>query len=390
MLSQILKAILESHPHPVPAVVEAVILEARDGGVSDIHFEPNREGLRVRFRLDGVLQDAAEIPDPVQEKVIGRLKVLADLPTYRIDVPQEGHVKAETAPGGADLRVSIFPTLRGEKAVVRLFRIQKQLLYLQDLGLPEDLFSALQDLTLMPEGLLLLTGPAGAGKTTTNYALLREILRQSGGRKHIVTVEDPVEIEMEGITQTQVNPDIELTFQRCLRSLLRQDPEVIFIGEIRDPETAQIAVEAALTGHKVLSTVHAGSTHGVFHRLLEMGIEPYLLGSAAPAVLNQRLLRVLCPQCKVEDGPGGAYRPVGCDACLGTGYQGRRLIADLLVPNKAFNKAVLSKADEETLEGVSGCVGLRRRAEALVSSGSTDGGEVDRVLGSPRQSRERE
>jgi type II secretory ATPase GspE/PulE/Tfp pilus assembly ATPase PilB-like protein len=381
MLSRTIRDILDTRERPVSAVVEAVLLAAVERGASDVHFEPVRGGMTLRFRLDGVLQDAGEVPESVRETLVGRLKVLADLPTYRVDVPQEGHVPAERAPGGADLRVSVFPTVRGEKAVVRLFRSGREVFDLDDLGFPGDIGDALRNLASRPAGVLLLTGPAGSGKTTTLYALLREIVKASGGKRHVVTVEDPVEFEIDGVTQTQVHVDSNLTFHRCLRSLLRQDPEVILVGEIRDPETARIAIEAGLTGHLVLSTVHAGTAHGVFLRLLDMGVEPFLLTSSAPAVLNQRLLRVLCTRCKRPRAEAREFEPVGCERCHGTGYAGRRVAGELLTPGSAFREAVLARADEETLRQAAGTAGVRTRARELVAGGWTDGSEIDRVFG---------
>jgi type II secretory ATPase GspE/PulE/Tfp pilus assembly ATPase PilB-like protein len=371
---------LSDGERPVAAAVETILEEAARAGASDVHFEPGPDRLRLRFRLDGLLHDAGEVPDGFRERVVGRLKVLADLPTYRTDVPQEGRIPAAAAPGGADLRVSVFPTVRGEKAVVRFFRRDSAGFDLDRLGLPAGVLSVLKELASRAQGLLLLTGPAGSGKTTTIYAVVREILRRSGGTRQVVTVEDPVEFEIAGATQTQVNADAGLTFQLCLRSLMRQDPEVILVGEIRDPETARIAVEAAFTGHLVLSTVHAGTAAGVFQRLLEMGIEPHLLSSASPVVLSQRLLRTLCPACKTAEAGGGSRRS-GCASCFGTGYRGRRPAADLLVPGPAFREALLARGDEESLARAAGGAGPRAAAEALVAEGATDREEVERVFG---------
>jgi type II secretory ATPase GspE/PulE/Tfp pilus assembly ATPase PilB-like protein len=375
-----IQAALADAERPVAAAVETVLLEAVRAGASDVHFEPGPERMRLRFRLDGLLRDVAEVPDGFQDRVVGRLKVLADLPTYRVDVPQEGRVPAAAAPGGSDLRVSVFPTVRGEKAVVRLYRREAADFDLDRLAFPAGVLGALRSLASQTQGMLLLTGPAGSGKTTTIYAVIREILRHSGGTRQVVTVEDPVEFELEGATQTQVNTDTGLTFQRCLRSLMRQDPEVILIGEIRDPETARIAVEAELTGHLVLSTLHAGTATGVFQRLLEMGIEPHLLASASPTVLNQRLLRALCSSCK-KPGGNGECRRAGCDSCFGTGYRGRRVAADLLVPGGEFRQALLERGDDEALARVAGAARLREHALALVAEGVTDREEVERVFG---------
>jgi general secretion pathway protein E len=367
-----LDALAAGHPDRAVRAVDLVLAEADRRAASDVHFEPTADRLEVRFRVDGVLRTAATLPRDLAPNVVARLKVLADLLTYRLDVPQEGSIR-RAAGGGADRRVSTFPTVHGEKAVVRVFDSAAGLLDLAQLGLPPDTLAALSRLLTERTGAILLTGPSGSGKTTTIYACLRELARDGAGR-HVVTIEDPVERVVEGVTQSQARPGTDFDFARGLRSLLRQDPEVIMVGEVRDRETAAVAAEAALTGHLVFSTLHAGSACGVVGRLLEMGVEPYLLTSAVKGILNQRLLRRVCDAC------GGA----GCDACGGTGYRGRLLVAELLNPDADFRRAVLARADAEALERVAAAGGWRTiRAEALAAAaaGRTTAAEIDRVLG---------
>jgi type II secretory ATPase GspE/PulE/Tfp pilus assembly ATPase PilB-like protein len=265
--------------------------------------------------------------------------------------------------------------------VVRVFNPAAGLLELDQLGLPPDPLLPLQGLLLNRSGAVFLTGPSGSGKTTTIYACLKRIAAEPMGR-HIVTIEDPVERVIEGVSQSQARPGTEFDFARGLRSLLRQDPDVIMVGEVRDRETAAAAIEAALTGHLVFSTLHAGSACGVFGRLLEMGVEPYLLTSGIRGILNQRLLRRLCDQCKRREGDG--WRAVGCSACSGVGYRGRVLAAELLKPPAALRRAILDKADTDTLEQIAAGLGLhsvRSAAELYVAQGQTTEDEINRVLG---------
>ena len=272
-------------------LVDLMIGEGLRRGASDIHIEPAQGRVDLRYRLDGVLHPATRVPTGLGQNVVARVKVLADLLTYKTDVPQEGRIDRDKVDAPADLRVSTFPTVRGEKVVIRLFDPETQDVDLDALGYPEEILDEIKRQLRMPKGVILLTGPAGSGKTTTIYAGLRFILEQTGGAKNVVTVEDPVERMLDGVTQTQVHPATGLTFARCLRSLMRQDPEVIVIGEIRDKETAGIAIEAGLTGHLVISTIHSGTAAGVFTRLLEMDVAPHLLTSAVSFVVAQRLVR---------------------------------------------------------------------------------------------------
>jgi general secretion pathway protein E len=366
-------------PDRAVRAVDLILAEADRLGVSDVHFEPTARELEVRFRVDGVLQPAATLPRALAPNVIARLKVMAELLTYRVDIPQEGGIRpTDGAP--AERRVSTFPTVHGEKAVVRVFNPAAGLLELDQLGLAPDVLATLEGLLWGRSGAVLLTGPSGSGKTTTIYACLRRLVAEGG--RHIVTIEDPVERIIEGVSQSQARPGTEFDFARGLRSLLRQDPEAIMVGEIRDRETAAVAIEAALTGHLVFSTLHAGSACGVVGRLLEMGVEPYLLTSGVRGILNQRLLRRLCYTCRRVEG--GAWQPVGCTLCAGMGYRGRFLVAELLTPDTEFRQAILRKDDTDALEGVarrSGWPTIREAAEVAVADGRTTTAEVERVFG---------
>ncbi len=373
-----LNAALRSGLEGVVRGVDLILAEADRLGASDVHLQPTLRGLEVRFRIDGVLHPTFTLPRELAPNIIARLKVMSELLTYRTDIPQEGSIRVE---GAADRRVSTFPTVHGENAVVRVFSPSAALLDLHQLGLPAPILAAVESLLRERSGAILLTGPSGSGKTTTIYACLRRLAAEGVGR-HIVTIEDPVERVIEGVSQSQARAGAEFDFARGLRSLLRQDPEVIMVGEVRDRETAAIAVEAALTGHLVFSTLHAGSACGVIGRLLEMGVEPYLLTGGVRAILNQRLLRRLCDKCKQPEGD--AWKAIGCQHCGGVGYRGRLLVAELLIPDAEFRRAVLAKADADKLEAVargSGWKTLRAAAEESVAAGQTTATEVERVLG---------
>ncbi|MCW8133167.1 MAG: type II/IV secretion system protein, partial [Planctomycetota bacterium] len=323
----------------VPALADWLLAAAAQKGASDLHLEPREDALLVRWRIDGCLADAGEIKSPLRANLVQRVKVLAALLTYRTDVPQDGRIAGATIPGVTDMRVSVYPAVLGEKVVVRFFHGaaaskngSRPDLRIADLGLDARDAERLAEYLARPQGLLLLTGPAGSGKTTTLYACLRQIVELDLGRRQVVTIEDPVERVTAGVTHTELKPAAGLDYPKALRALLRQDPEVIMIGEIRDAETAQVAVQAALTGHLILSTVHAPSAPEVLLRLAHLGVEPYLIASTLGAVIEQRLLRKLCEKCR-EPRAGHAAEPFaakGCEACAGTGYRGRLLVAELL------------------------------------------------------------
>jgi type II secretory ATPase GspE/PulE/Tfp pilus assembly ATPase PilB-like protein len=378
-----LEALRSASSEQTVRLVDEILAEAARRGASDVHFEPTHQALEVRFRLDGVLQTTARLNRELVPNVVARLKVLAELLTYRIDIPQEGRIQSGLAPGGVDMRVSTFPTIHGEKVVVRLFDAGGRVLDLEDLGLSEPLYKNLVALLRQRSGAVFLTGPSGSGKTTTIYACLRHLVSSGNQTQHIVTIEDPVEQVLEGVSQSQARPGTEFDFARGLRSLLRQDPEVIMIGEVRDPQTAAIAVEAALTGHLVFTTLHAGSACGVVGRLLEMGVEPYLLTSGLRAILNQRLVRQLCVACR-RKLPAGGWEPAGCDNCAGTGYRGRILLAELLPIDERLRQAILARADTKTIEAAASHahgLTIRQSAHAAVEQGRTSAEEVMRVLG---------
>jgi general secretion pathway protein E len=359
---------------PMGKAVRLLLEDAAAAGVSDIHLNPAPEGLDVFYRIDGVLLPKARIEPARAGQFLRKVKVLAGLLTYKTEIAQDGQIPAADAGGSTDIRVSFFPTTHGEKAVLRFFLHAEHKFELVELGLDAQIVTRLRNSVARPDGVILLTGPSGSGKTTTIYSLLREIVKPSGtALRHVVTIEDPVEHEIPGVTQTRVNPDAGLTFAYSLRSLLRQDPQVIMVGEVRDRETARVAMEAGLTGHLVISTIHAGTAAGVVVRLLEMGVEPHVLTASLSCVLAQRLVRRRCPEC---DG--------GCPACHGTGYRGRRVFAEMLEADDALRQAIAERASRASIEEIairSGMTPLRDAAERLLKDGVTTPAEILRVLG---------
>jgi general secretion pathway protein E len=390
-LSEALKKYNPADPRYATEVVERVLSGARAGGASDVHFLPGAGGLELTWRIDGVLQAVTSIPAKVGPNIVARLKVLSELLTYRTDVPQEGRIRG--APGEVEMRVSTFPTLFGEKAVVRLFAAPGLFLRIEELGLPAEVSDGLGRMLAETSGAIVLSGPAGSGKTTTIYACLRELAARSKGERSLATLEDPIEAVVPGVAQAQVNLAAGLTLESGLKSLLRQDPEVIAIGEIRDRATAEIALQAALTGHLILTTFHAGSACEVIGRLLDMGIEPYVVRSGLRAVVAQRLVRRLC-SCSIPAANSDQFLglpvqtarvPKGCELCRGTGYRGRTVLAELLLPEQEeIARAVLARSDVRDLEQMAlraGMVDRWQRACAAVAAGLTSPEEVRRVLG---------
>ncbi|MEX0613247.1 MAG: GspE/PulE family protein [Pirellulales bacterium] len=372
-------------------VVDRLLAAAGQAGASDLHLQPTAGGLDLRWRLDGVLEPIARLPRQGAPNVVARLKVLAELLTYKTDVPQEGRIRQGSA--GAEIRVSTFPTLYGEKAVVRLFAQPGRLLLLDDLGLTGEIRDGLRRLLAETSGAILVTGPAGSGKTTTLYACLREVVRESGGGRSIASLEDPIEMAVEGVAQSQVNPAADFDLAKGLRFLMRQDPEVIMVGEIRDRPTAEVAFQASLTGHLVLSTFHAGSAAGAISRLSDMGIAPYLLRSGLLAIICQRLVRRLCRCARPSDDPAAllglpvreARLPAGCPDCRGTGYQGRVVLAEMLLADASdLGRAILSQSDAAHLEHLAtqhGMISRWQRGRQAIEAGLTSPAEVRRVLG---------
>lgn len=380
-----------AQPSYVGDVISAVLRVACEAGASDVHFTPTESELLILWRVDGVLQAVATVPRRLAANVAARLKVLADLLTYRTDVPQEGRLRDVTQ--DIEMRLSTFPTLYGEKAVVRIFAGSGRFQWPADLGLPDDLQQRLLELLHETAGALVITGPAGSGKTTTAYACLRELQRQVGAGKSVVTLEDPIESVLGGISQSQVNRAAGFDYALGLRSLLRQDPDAILVGEIRDRETAETVFQACLTGHLVLTTFHGGSAAEAITRLGDMGIEPYLLRAGLLGILCQRLFRELCDCARWTDDEtqklgyqvAKARVPVGCSDCNGTGYRGRLLLAELLVPgDPSVGRAILSNADATTLQALatqSGMNSISHRALQAIAEGRTSPAEARRVLG---------
>src|SRR5204863_3816301 len=362
-----LQSVSDQRGIEIGALVNYLLIDAIKVGASDIHIEPWESTLVVRIRLNGVLNELVHLPLDLMEKISGRLKVMANLISYQTDLPQEGHAPANPELGGSELRISVFPTVRGEKIVIRIFDPSNRSFDLGSLGFEEETLQTFIKLLARPSGLILLTGPTGSGKTTAIYAALYHLVQRSGPAISISSVEDPVEFNLPMISQAQINPHKEFTYPVALRSLMRQDPQVIMVGEIRDPETAAIAVQAGLTGHLVISTIHSGIAAGVFARLINMEIEPFLLASSIIAVLGIRLIRKNCTYCAeaYQPEPGllkfvpedmaantKFLRGVGCKECLNTGFKGRTAVTELLVVDEVFRDAVLQKMPTRALQQV--------------------------------------
>jgi len=389
-----------SAPQIAP-LIDLLLIQATLYQASDVHLEPGPAEIRIRYRIDGTLFDLGAIPIALRERVMGRLKVIGGMVTYRSDIPQEGRSTALVQGRHVDARISVIPTIHGEKATIRLFDPALAVLPLEKLGMSEPDRLLFEDLLGRPQGTILLTGPAGAGKTTTMYSALGHIYEQRRSLASIATIEDPVEHDLGIISQTETDPAGGLTFAAGLRTILRQDPEVIMVGEIRDSETAATAIQAGLTGHLIMSTVHARSAAGVFARLIDIGVEPFLVASSVTAVLAQRLVRKVCDACAApvrteaavwaklgvppEEAAGWNVRAgAGCGNCGHTGCRGRTGVFQVLPVDAHLRGLVmrgLPVAELEQEVARLGIVSLREAALAKVRDGITTPAEVLRVLG---------
>jgi general secretion pathway protein E len=384
---------------PVIRLVSALVSRAVQMGASDIHLEPGDAELRVRYRVDGVLQELESVPGQLASAVLSRIKVMAKLNLAEHRLPQDGRIATAVRGRDIDIRVAISPVLRGERATLRLLDRNRLALDLADLGFDDGLREQLREIFSRPNGIFLVTGPTGSGKTTTLYAALSELNRPDS---NILTIEDPIEYQLPGINQAQVKPQIGLTFAAALRSFLRQDPDIMMVGEIRDLETAQVAVQAALTGHLILSTVHTNDAASTVTRLVDMGVEDYLITATLSGVVAQRLVRKLCLNCRESYEPVPAfalglqqdlttdpitqlYRAPGCDTCSQTGYQGRTVIAEVLSLSDEICDAILRRADGpriQTLARQAGMQSIWAHGVRRAIAGETSIEEVFRVAGS--------
>jgi type IV pilus assembly protein PilB len=385
---------------PVVKLVNGILARAADEGASDIHFEPQAKEMLVRFRHDGVLHETLTIPKRLQAGVTSRLKIMADLDIAERRIPQDGRIGLSVGGRPIDMRVAALPTVYGEKIVIRLLDRSNVMLRLEDLGFSDAALARYTRSFTKPYGAILVTGPTGSGKSTTLYGTLN-ILNTS--EKNIITVEDPVEYRLAGINQVQINPKAGLTFASGLRSILRCDPDIIMVGEIRDRETAQIAVESALTGHLVLSTLHTNDAPGALSRLTEMGVEPFLTASAVDCVIAQRLVRRLCDQCKEPYQPNlemlerlgfpehalanwkdiALYRPTGCGRCNNTGYKGRLGLYEIMLVTEAVERLIVERKSADEIGRVAraeGMVSLREDGLERVLQGITSVEEISRVI----------
>ncbi|MEM0986501.1 MAG: type II secretion system ATPase GspE [Pseudomonadota bacterium] len=379
---------------PIVRLINALIAEAVRTRASDIHVEPFEDRLSVRLRVDGVMREVLTPPRRVAPLLVSRIKVMARLDIAEKRVPQDGRVSLSLGGRSIDVRISTLPSRYGERVVMRLLDKEQARLDLEDLGMPAVTLERFRELLKTPNGIILVTGPTGSGKTTTLYAALTLLNDQS---RNILTVEDPIEYGLDGVGQTQVNTKVGMTFAAGLRAILRQDPDIVMVGEIRDGETVQIAVQASLTGHLVLSTVHTNSAAAAVTRLRDMGVEPFLLASTLTAVLAQRLVRRLCPECKIPYTPDAReialmdvphdkdlifYKPGGCEACGDLGYSGRLGIYELITIDGRIREMIHEDAREQAIEQIAFAEAdtLRRSGARHVLAGLTASEEVLRVV----------
>ncbi len=382
---------------PIVKLVNSLITQAVAGRASDIHVEPREKELHVRYRVDGVLSDVTQFPKRMQAPVISRLKIMANLDIAERRVPQDGRIQMKIEKKEIDFRVSTLPTIFGEKVVLRVLDKSRGLMHLQELGMLPEILKKFRTVITHPYGIILVTGPTGSGKTTTLYSVLNDI---NTPEKNIITLEDPVEYTLEGVNQVQLNVKAGLTFSGGLRSVLRQDPDVIMVGEIRDSETAKIAIQSAMTGHLVLSTLHTNTASATLTRLVEMGIEPFLVASSVVGIVAQRLVRRLCPECKepyepsdmlveklgIRVRPGERvvlFQPKGCPACSNTGFRGRLALQEVLFMSSWIKDLVTNKAPADQIESVAieeGMMTLKQDGMRKVALGLTSLEEVMRAV----------
>ncbi len=379
---------------PAVRLVNTVLIKASSVSASDIHFEPYEDETIVRIRMDGVLHDYTKIPSTLYQEVVSRIKVMARLNVAEKRIPQDGKIRVRIGSKDYDIRVSTIPTVHGERIVLRLLEKTGTLLTLDELGLSKEDANKVKRLAQRPYGIVLVTGPTGAGKSTTLYAMLLHI---KNPRKNIITIEDPVEYQIKGISQIQVNPKVGLTFATGLRSILRQDPDVVMVGEIRDPETAEVAVQAALTGHLVLSTLHTNDAPSAITRLKDMGIEPFLIASSLEGIVAQRLVRKICEKCRepyepseeelrelgISEGKPIFYRGRGCEHCLGTGYRGRTGIFEVLELDEELKKLINRTQDSNEIKKIAKQKGFKTMLEdgiEKILKGITTSSEVLSVI----------
>src|SRR5450830_1086462 len=364
---------------PVIRMINALLTQTLREGASDIHIEPFEQTSVVRFRIDGALRDVVRPRKAIHASLISRIKITSQLDIAEKRLPQDGRITLRVGGKPVDVRVSTLPTGHGERAVLRLLDKEAGRLDLQHLGMSAPMLKQFDGLITQPHGIVLVTGPTGSGKTTTLYAALSML---NATTTNIPTVEDPIEYDLAGVGQTQVNPRIDMTFAKALRAILRQDPDVIMIGEIRDLETAQIAVQASLTGHLVLATLHTNDAAAAVTRLLDMGIEPFLLSSSLLGVMAQRLVRKLCEFCKQPESDGKYWRAVGCDKCGHTGYHGRVGVYELLETDEAISAQIHNQASEADIRVAAQKAGMktmREDGERWLLTGVTTPAELLRV-----------
>ncbi len=398
-LGQYLRTVATAPDPDIIAFMDTLMDGAIRLGASDVHIHPLEAGTRIAFRVHGVLEEVLTFPREHHPRLINRIKVLSKLTLYKLDKPQDGHFPLSTQEGPADIRVSVLPTNHGEAVALRIARTGVQLPKLTALGFPSTLLEKYQQSLGLPQGVIFVAGATGSGKTTSLYASLGYIKESRGALTRIATIEDPVEFDVPLFAQTQVNAEQGFTFAQGLRSVLRQDPNVIMVGEIRDPETGRTAIQAGLSGHLILTTIHANSASGVFNRLIEMGVEPFLLASATVATISQRLVRALCPHCRAPSpispeevarldsaglASGTFYGAVGCQRCGGSGYLGRTAIYEMLVVTPAIRDAINSKVPTNRLQEIAmkeGMVPLLAAGVERARAGATTLREVFRVVG---------